>query len=180
MSFGDQGLKLKRVDILNLLRETDMELAPGPKTKITMAGGSAIMFWRADRAGTKDIDVIAPTPLPKDLIAAAERVAIRHGITKNWLNTDASLMPQPQLDIVPEQVFEGENRLIVFIPNPKYMLAMKLLAARPEDLSDAIALARRTGLKKYRDMIILMEESYPSEVQEHFDVNFISEVASRI
>lgn len=114
MSFGDQGLKLKRVDILNLL------------------------------------------------------------------NTDASLMPQPQLDIVPEQVFEGENRLIVFIPNPKYMLAMKLLAARPEDLSDAIALARRTGLRKYRDMIILMEESYPSEVQEHFDVNFISEVASRI
>lgn len=179
MSVSGSDVSLSRYDIVGLLEETDKELSEGEPIHITLAGGAAMLFWNEKRGGTKDVDVIVPSELPEELIAAARSVAARHDLSPGWLNATATLIPQPQLSIVPEQIFEGENRLTAFIADPKYVLLMKLLAARPQDRHDAVILARRTGMRNYDGLVHAMKKAFPAEIHEDFNLPFIAGVADR-
>lgn len=82
-----------------------------------------------------------------------------HGLEPDWLN-DAAKGFLPGEDKSPRTVFESES-LLVQVPSPSYLLAMKLHASRDErDLDDAAFLFNRLGYTSVQDCIDLLTATY--------------------
>jgi hypothetical protein len=94
---------------------------------------------------------------------AARRVADEFGLEPDWLNDGAkAFMPGNEPDQV--SVFEGKN-LSVAAASPRYLLAMKLLAARVDrDQDDIRALYGLCGFTTVEEGLRLLETTYPSHV----------------
>ena len=113
-----------------LLSELDVELASeslDTPCRIVIAGGAAIALRVPSRV-TGDVDVVSEG-MPAAVRRAAERVASRHGLRPDWIN-DAAKLKTVAVAADPEPVFEGA-RLVVESAGPRYILAMKLVSARP-------------------------------------------------
>ncbi len=86
-------------------------------------------------------------------------MSTRHGLQPDWLN-DAAKGFLPGDDDNPRTVFESES-LLVQVPSPEYLLAMKLHASRDErDLDDAAILFNRLGYSSTQDCIDLLTQTY--------------------
>ena len=91
----------------------------------------------------------------------AEEMSGPHGLEPDWLN-DAAKGFLPGADEHPRTVFESES-LLVQVPSPSYLLAMKLHASRDErDLNDAAVLFNRLGYTSAQDCIDLLTATYPT------------------
>ena len=124
-----------------LLSELDTGLASenlDTPCRIVIAGGAAIALRVPSRV-TGDVDVVSEG-MPAALRRAAERVASRHGLRPDWIN-DAAKLKTVAVVADPEPVFEGA-RLVVASAGPRYILAMKLVSARPVDKADCAASVR--------------------------------------
>ena len=152
-SFG--GERLRRLFV-----ELDTELAAeslsGP-CRIVILGGAAIALRVPGRV-TGDVDVVSEG-LPPALRRAAERVASRHNLRPDWIN-DAAKLKTVSISADSEPVFEGA-RLIVESASPRYILAMKLVSARPVDKPDCVALVRELGINDIDALLDLIESAVP-------------------
>lgn len=89
----------------------------------------------------------------------AEEISASHGLGPDWLN-DAAKGFLPGDDARPVTVFESES-LLVQVPSPEYLLAMKLHASRDErDLDDAARLFNRLCYTTAQDCIDLLAAKY--------------------
>jgi hypothetical protein len=77
---------------------------------------------------TRDLDAVF---IPTDVVRrAAAAVAEREGLAEDWLNDAVKgFLPGPDPDA---QRFYSSDSLIVDVASPRYLLAMKLFAARAE------------------------------------------------
>ena len=110
-----------------------------------------------ERRLTRDVDaVLVPAP---EVRRAAEAVAEVHGLEPDWLNDAAKgFLPGP--DERPITVFASES-LLVQIPSPEYLLAMKLHASRDEvDLDDAATLFNVLGYTTEDQALDLLVRTY--------------------
>ena len=129
--------------------------APGVQT------GAAMAVAYDARRSTADVDAIfAP---PAEVRAAAGRVAEHLGLATTWLNDGAkAFMPGDDPDRI--VVFERPN-LQVAAASPRYLLAMKLLAARVErDQDDIRILYNLCGFSTAEQGLAVVEAAYPSYV----------------
>ena len=112
------------------------------------------------RRATVDVDA---TFLPAvEVRQAARRVADELGLEPDWLDGAKAFMPGNDPDQV--SVFQGDN-LSVAAASPRYLLAMKLLAARVDrDQDDIRALYKLCGFTTAEDGLHLLETTYPSHV----------------
>ena len=138
------------------------------------------MVLKASHRFTYDVDSI--TVLPPSVVAAAERVADRHGLRSDWLDDLATTIkprnPPPSLGTL----YEGE-RLIVRHPASGYLLAMKIVAGRDEDIEDAVVLMGEVGVRSAPDILELVREAYGTDepvrgVRSHA-VRAVEELARR-
>lgn len=91
---------------------------------------------------------------------AARRVAERLGLDEGWLNDGAKAFI-PGADPHQREVFEGDY-LQVAAASPRFLLAMKLLAARVErDQDDIRALYRLCGFTTAEEGLRLVQSTYP-------------------
>lgn len=113
------------------------------------------------RRSTVDVDA---TFLPAaEVRAAARRVAVDLGLEPDWLNDGAKAF-MPGNDPSQVRVFEGNN-LSVAAASPRYLLAMKLLAARADrDQDDIRLLYGLCGFTTAEEGLRLLEHTYPSHV----------------
>jgi hypothetical protein len=90
-------------------------------------------------------------------------VADELGLEPDWLNDGAkSFMPGNDPNQI--SVFDGNN-LSVAAASPRYLLAMKLLAARVDrDQDDIRALYELCGFSTAEEGLRLLEMTYPSHV----------------
>jgi hypothetical protein len=113
------------------------------------------------RRSTADIDaVFAPTT---EVRQAARVVAELLGLSEDWLNDGAkAFMPGEDPNRI--TVFEGTNVQLA-AASPRYLLAMKLLAARVErDQDDIRALYRLCGFTTAAEGLTLVEATYPEHI----------------
>jgi hypothetical protein len=97
---------------------------------------------------------------PKDEVyAAAAAVAVRHDLPEDWLN-DGVKGFLPGDDPQARPVYESEA-LRVDVASPQYLLAMKLLAAREQDVEDIVLLYRLCGFTSVAEGLDLVESVYP-------------------
>lgn len=109
---------------------------------------------------TDDVDSI--TTLTEEIKHVATTVAIVHGLRLDWLNDDTIPLVPPHLPSVTETIYEG-TRLRVVQPDAPYLLAMKILAGRPVDIDDAVALMEETGVTSVSGLCSLVKEVYGTE-----------------
>ena len=91
---------------------------------------------------------------------AATAVAEHKGLAEDWLNDAVKgFLPGPDPDA---QRFYSSDSLIVDVAPPRYLLAMKLFAARAEiDADDIILLYRQLGFTTVDEGLDLVEQAYP-------------------
>ena len=108
---------------------------------------------------TRDVDALfIPAP---EVRRIADEMSGAHGLEPDWLN-DAAKGFMPGEDDQPRTVFESES-LLVQVPSPGYLLAMKLHASRDErDLDDAAVLFNRVGYTTAQECIDLLTATYPA------------------
>ena len=130
---------LDAASILNNLKLVGRELQQkGTSAEIVLAGGAVMLLLIKSREITKDIDAYfgGDTQLIRE---AAQRVAIQEGLPSDWLNDSVKGFFYGTPPQIPLADFPG---LRVYSVAPEYMVAMKALAGRTEDVNDLKALVR--------------------------------------
>jgi predicted nucleotidyltransferase len=145
-------------EIRALLAELGERLArEGLKGEMLVLGGTAMALVFNTLRRTKDIDAVFE---PKARIyELAQQIADEKGLPPGWLNDAAKGF----LSTAPpgERVVLDLPGLVVRVPSPAYLLAMKALAARPEDLEDIRLLVRVLRLHSVDDALNVIEKYYP-------------------
>ena len=162
------------VQLPALLSELDAELASenlDTPCRIVIAGGAAIALRVPSRV-TGDVDVVSEG-MPAAVRRAAERVASRHGLRPDWIN-DAAKLKTVAVATDPEPVFEGA-RLVVESASPRYILAMKLVSARPVDKADCVALVKELGIDHVDALLGLIEEAVPWKPNRTVTMRYFAE-----
>lgn len=122
------------------------------RASIYVVGGAAIAVTVMDSRRTVDIDAVASEAT---VMEEARLLADEQGIPTTWLNSAAGGWVPPR----PPDAVAAPSRLglTVHYAPPEHLLAMKLIAARPQDAPDIIALSRVLGLgegaQEYADLL---------------------------
>lgn len=150
---------LDRPAIQGLLEALAAELSViGVRGEMFIVGGAAMALAYNTRRSTRDIDAVFE---PKTVIyEAAERLAAEHDVEPGWLN-DAVKGFLPGHDPASTVLFERPG-LAVRIASPRYLLTMKVMAARVERDEDDIArLVELSGLDSVAAILDLVQTAYP-------------------
>lgn len=129
----------------------------GVRAEVFLVGGAALALAYNTRRTTRDVDAIFE---PKNTVyAAARAVADRHGLPEDWLNDAVKgFLHGHDPDASPVLDKPG---LRVDVASPRYLLAMKLFAAREEDVDDILLLYKLCGFRTVAEGLDLVEASYP-------------------
>jgi hypothetical protein len=168
---------LDRPALLGLLEALAAELdSIGVRGEMFIVGGAAMALAYNTRRATRDIDAVFE---PKATIyQAAQRVATTHGVDPDWLN-DAVKGFLPGRDAGSTVLFERPG-LAVRVASPRYLLAMKVMAARVErDEDDIIQLAELSGVTTVSAILDLVQSTYPHASIPPRVQYFLEEVVGR-
>jgi hypothetical protein len=131
---------LSRDDIINLLRELGDDLhGRGLRAELFLVGGAAIALAYNTRRATRDVDAVFEPKV--EVYQAADRVGARHNLPRGWLNDSVKGL-LPGGDPNARECFSSDG-ISVSVPSPRYLLALKVAAARVDrDPDDIRTLAR--------------------------------------
>ncbi len=151
-------VSLDRRRIRRLLIDLSAELErDGVSAEVFVVGGAAIALAYNSRRVTRDVDAIFE---PKSKVYdAAARVGERHGVGPDWLNDGAKGYMHGK-DAQERSAFES-SALKVGVGSARYLLAMKMLASRPEDAQDIKTLCKACGITRADQALKVVEDAYP-------------------
>lgn len=153
---------LSRDDIIELLGDLATRLnSRGIHGQVFIVGGAAMTLAYQRERSTRDVDAaFAPK---NEVYAAAREVAIDRGLALDWLNDAAKgFMPGP--DANQTVLFDGPG-LTVSIASPRYLFAMKALAARVErDSDDLMTLYKLCKFRSHVEALDWLEHVYPKKL----------------
>jgi hypothetical protein len=154
----------------------------GKCIEIIIYGGSCIMLASDIRESTKDIDAIFKTDSDY-CYDVADVVGRQMQLSRDWLNQGVSgtilrTANQPSTSLLHDYPVSdpgeqlGQIGLRAFVPNPEYILALKIAildrgnlpeetAKHQQDDDDAIALMRVSGLRTEQQLIDLTRQCFP-------------------
>jgi hypothetical protein len=132
-------------EILALLSELDGVMRKrNVQGSILVVGGAAVALQTNGHRVTTDIDALFDDSV--DFTKCIQMVADKHGFEDNWLNnTVKSMAIYFRSDESPKTVFAGAN-LTAEISSPEYVIALKVIAGRPQDIMDIITLSKEFSL----------------------------------
>lgn len=147
---------LSREEILELFDDLGAELArSGLRGELFVVGGAAMALTFDARRLTNDVDVVFEPKL--EVFRAAAAVARRRGLRDDWLN-DVVKALLPGNDEAPREVL-STDALSVSVPSPRYLLALKVAAARVDrDVDDIAVLADACGVSTAREILDIAEQ----------------------
>lgn len=153
--------RLSAADIRGLLGDLAAALdRRGIQGELFLVGGAAMALAYDSRRATRDIDAVFE---PKQSIyAVAGDIAEDRGLAPDWLN-DAVKGFLHGPDPAARPVFERPG-LRVDAASPRYLLAMKLLAAREDDIDDIRTLYQLSGLTTVEQGVQVLQAAYPGRV----------------
>ena len=154
---------LTQADLRRLFNLLNEELrSVGTEGELFLVGGAVMCLAYATRPSTQDVDALFRPP--KEIRAAAARVAIRAGINPDWLNDGVKGFLSAQGDFAP---FLELDHLRIMVAQPAYLLAMKCLAMRIgaefHDEDDIRYLLRHLDLRNYEKAVAVITKYYPLE-----------------
>ena len=145
-------------DIERYLQMIGEELAAkGQKGKILLVGGAVMVLIVGNRNSTRDIDGSFEDGA-QAIREAVSHIASREGLPADWLNDGAKgfLYSEP-----PVTLWRDYPGLEVYLPSLDYLLAMKIVAGRDQDIEDARALIQRLGFSQAQEVLDILEKYIP-------------------
>lgn len=148
-------------DILRYLQMVGEELQKdGTRGDIVLAGGAVMLLIVRSRKMTKDVDAYLGED--SDVVReAAKRVAQREALDENWLNDGVKgfFYGTP-----PQTVIADFPGLRVYSVTPEYMVAMKVVAGRAEDVRDLKHLVKFLQLENAEEVLSIVEKYVPPKL----------------
>jgi len=147
-------------DIKRYLSELNEELCSmDVKGEICLYGGAVMALAYKARPDTDDVDAIFE-PV-RYIRIAARRVAERNGLPVGWLNTAIEIFLVPH----ERRILLDLSHLKVYIPPADYLLAMKVLSARPgtSDEDDLAVLIKDLELRSADEVLEIVKGYYPNK-----------------
>jgi len=157
-------------------------------TRLDIASGSALMLASNFRFSTEDVDIAEiGRPWPDWLSAVVARIASQNGWPDDWLNDAVSTFLSPLARSERDFVFMGtfprateHAGLRVFVPNARYMLALKLKALRVSkyekgqtDLADVASLLGVLGITDAEGAIAVLTDFFPNSPADVDKARFV-------
>jgi Nucleotidyltransferase of unknown function (DUF6036) len=145
-----------RDQIIELLTELGRRLsAKGVAGRLYVVGGAAMALEFETRRATRDIDAIFHPPTT--VADEAASMATDLGLSPGWLSAAAqAFVPLRDADPVSLDV-EG---LQIALSSPANLLAMKMAAGRPQDVTDLVVLFRHLKIKSPQQAVDMAERIY--------------------
>jgi hypothetical protein len=178
-----------RDQLLDALNEIGAAaVVAGTRLDIAMFGGSALMLASNFRFSTEDVDIAEiGRPWPDWLSAVVARIASQNGWPDDWLNDAVSIFLSPFARSERDFVFMGtfprateHAGLRVFVPNARYMLALKLKALRVSkyekgttDLADVASLLGVLDIKDVEEAIAVLTDFFPNSPADVDKARFV-------
>ena len=124
---------MNKEEILKYLEALNSELKKNDISgEICIVGGAVMCLCFNSRSSTVDIDAVFE---PKMVIyKCVEIIAQQYNLPKNWLNDGVKEFLTTEKDF---RSFIEFSNLHVYVATPKYMLAMKCLSARLDNVNEA-------------------------------------------
>lgn len=161
---------LEIFDYLNeRLRENQLQL------EITIYGGSIMTMVYDNRPATKDIDCVFSETNYKLLDHILNLTKFAFNLSDGWINEDVK---EPLRAILKEdkETYKVYSNLKLLKPIAEQLLAMKILAARPEpakDFIDAYILCKDLRITTKDKLMELISTYIPLKILGERQINFI-------
>ena len=157
---GPGRVELDAAAMRELLTELGSRLAArGVRAELYLVGGAAIALTYDVRRVTVDIDAIF---LPREVVAEeAAALAADRGLPADWLNDRARIFA-PALE-PPEDTVLDVPGLHVGVAPLRQLIAMKMAAAREQDLADLAVLFEAAGVRTPEEAADIAVEVYGEE-----------------
>lgn len=141
------------VKMLSLVGDELQEMGLKQCVRILLVGGAYMVTQMYNRSATGDVDIIVQqisqdSEEYRQLKAAATYVAQDLKITPAWLSDHMAQFFQSIGKVPDGRLWFSRGRLEVYVPNPDYILALKLISARDKDLEDIAALLHILGITR--------------------------------
>src|SRR5271170_6958623 len=128
--------------------------------ELFLVGGAVMCLAYAARPSTQDVDAVFRPA--SEVRKAAARVAVRAGLSPDWLNDSVKGFMSAQGDFAP---FLELDHLRVMVAQPAYLLAMKCLSMRIgaefHDEDDVRYLLRHLDIRSYEMALNVINKYYP-------------------
>ena len=164
---------MEKAEIIDALKRLNEKLSLREvKGEICVYGGAAMCLAFDARPSTKDVDaVFRPTDVIRQAVA---EIAAELGLSEDWLNDGVKGFVTDH-DQSPVMSF---SNLAVYVPEAKYLFAMKAIAARLDstDRDDVIHLAKVLGIERLDEALAVIERFYPQQQIRPTTQFFLEEV----
>lgn len=165
--------KNKLLEIFNYLNERLKENQL--HLEITIYGGCVMTMVYDNRPATKDIDCVFAETNYKLLDTILDLTKFAFNLSDGWINED---IKEPLKSILKEnkETYKIYTNLKILKPVAKQMLAMKILAARPEpakDFIDAYLLCKDLNITTKDRLLEICSEYIPLTLLGLRQINFI-------
>ena len=165
---------MRKKEIQSCLEALEEKLSEkGVKGEICLYGGAVMCLVYDARPATKDVDAIfEPTKIIRE---AAQEVAQEFKIKKkDWLNDGVKGF----LVKHDKKILFRWPHLKVYHADPKYLIAMKALAARTDatDRKDIIFLIKKLKIRSAAEVFNIIEDYYPRKRIKPATQFFIEEI----
>ncbi len=147
-------------DIERYLQMIGEELAAkGQKGKILLVGGAVMILIVGNRNSTRDIDGSFEEGA-QAIREAVSHIATRERLPADWLNDGAKefLYSKP-----PVTLWRDYPGLEIYLPSLDYLLAMKIVAGRRQDMRDARSLIQHLRLSQSKEVIDILQKYMPQQ-----------------
>jgi hypothetical protein len=139
--------------------------------RILMIGGAYMITQIGNRAKTEDVDVLAyidrHTDIYMKLRVAVSYVAVDMHVGVQWLSDGIGDLMQVAGEVPGGQLWLKHGMLEVYVPEPDYVLALKLLAGgRKKDIGDIQALFQMYGITNRKQARELLRKYFSKRALE--------------
>lgn len=129
--------------------------------QVYIVGGAAMALGYDSERYTVDVDALVLDGYDR-LIKAVHEVARRRGLLTSWFNEQAVPFISKARDTRPLVVFD-HPALRVFAASPEHLLAMKILASRPDDVNDIHKLLDILNITTSAEAVEVVGRYFPLE-----------------
>lgn len=166
----DKNKLLQIFDYLNeRLKENQLQL------EITIYGGSIMTLVYDNRPATKDIDCVFSETNLKLLDHILDLTRFAFNLPEGWINEQ---IREPLKSILKEdrETYKVYSNLKILKPRAQQLLAMKILAARPEpakDFVDAYILCRDLNITEKSELLDIITKYIPLNLVGERQIEFV-------
>lgn len=166
----DKKKLLEIFDYLNeRLKENQLQL------EITIYGGAVITMVYDNRPATRDIDCVFSETNFKLLENILNTTKFAFNLPDGWINEE---IKEPLKSIIKEdkETYKIYSNLKILKPKAEQLLAMKVLAARPEpakDFIDAYILCKDLNITTKEQLMDIVSQYVPIKLLGERQMNFI-------